>query len=215
MRVLETIQFFDSIAEKWDSWENLPELHQKFQSGFDEFGVKTGETILDIGCGTGNLSLSLLDSIGKDGRIHALDISPKMIEIARRKISDPRTTWHVGDAASLPLPDGSMDRVFCCSVWPHFNDHSIIVREIRRVLRNHGTVHVWHLISRARINSIHRKAGEQSSHSIQEDVLKPAAETAGFLVAQGFTVTAMADDEHRYLVSAYKGNGADNGHFLE
>ena len=194
--------FFDGIAELWDGWEE-PSLRARIDAGLEELDLRGRETVLDVGCGTGNLTAALLERLDPDGRVIALDISPAMLAVARRKIEDPRVDWRCDDVARLPLPDASVDRVLCYTVWPHLDDPAAVAVELWRVLRPGGWLHVWHLIGRARVNEIHASAGA----AVQGDVLPPAEETARVLRAQGFEVTAVIDEESRYLVSALRPAG--------
>ncbi len=190
--------FFDGIAEKWDGWEDLPALARKLRAGLEEFGVGPDEVVLDVGCGTGNLTTALLARLSKSGRVVAIDIAPRMLELACAKNDDGRVAWHVAGAERVPLGDASVDRVFCYSVWPHFENVSSVAAELRRVLRPGGSLHVWHLAPRARINEIHASAGE----AVCGDVLPPAGEVAALLGRCGFAVTAAVDDDTRYVVTA-------------
>jgi len=123
-----------------------------------------------------------------------------MIEVAKGKITDERVTWHVADALRLPLDAASCDRVVCYSVWPHFDDVAGVGAELARVLRPSGSLHVWHLISRDRVNEIHASAGP----AVQKDILAPAEETARVLAGIGLEITKAIDTEMHYLVSATK-----------
>ena len=192
--------FFDGLAERWDGWEDLATLEQRLAAGLDEFGVRADETILDVGCGTGNLTRALLVKLSPAGRVFAVDISPKMIEIARRKVPDARVSWHSEDARRLTLGEGSCDRVICYSVWPHFEDHPSVAAELRRVLKPSGSLHVWHLIPRQRVNEIHAGAGE----AVCRDTLPPAEETAEVLAAAGFRIALTSESAGGYLVTAVK-----------
>lgn len=156
--------------------------------------------MLDVGCGTGNLAAALLDRLGAEGRIEAVDMSPRMIEAARRKISDPRVRWHLADASRLPLAGATCDRAICYSVWPHFSDPEVVARELGRALRAGGWIHVWHLISRARVNQIHADAGE----AVCRDQLPSAEDLARVLVRQGFELITAVETSESYLVTATK-----------
>lgn len=192
--------FFDGIAEKWDGWEDLARLSQKLADGLAELGVRPDEKVLDVGCGTGNLTRALLAKLSPAGRVVAVDISPRMVEVARSKISDPRVSWHSEDARRLPLADGAVDRVLCYSVWPHFEDRKAVAAELGRVLRPGGSLHVWHLASRHKINEIHAGAGE----AIRRDTLPPVRETADLLAAAGFRIATARESDAGYLVTAVK-----------
>jgi ubiquinone/menaquinone biosynthesis C-methylase UbiE len=192
--------FFDGIADKWDGWDDLTVLSRALASGLEELGVGVDETVLDVGCGTGNLTRALLERLSSAGVVHALDISARMIEVARGKVADGRVMWHLADARWLPLGDGACDRVICYSVWPHFEDRRAVAAELTRVLRPGGSLHVWHLSSRQRINEIHASAGE----AVRRDMLPPATETAELLAGIGLQVSAVVDAADRYLVTAVK-----------
>jgi demethylmenaquinone methyltransferase/2-methoxy-6-polyprenyl-1,4-benzoquinol methylase len=189
--------FFDGIAGSWDSWEDMEALDRRLADGLEELGVGPDETVLDVGCGTGNLTRALLARLSPAGRVVAMDISPGMLGVARRKVSDPRVAWLEADVGRLPLADASFDRAICFSVWPHIDDRAPAAAEIGRVLRPGGRLHVWHQIPRERVNEIHATAGD----AVSGDVLPPAAETAELISRAGYRITGV-DTAGRYLVSA-------------
>lgn len=192
--------YFDAIADQWDGWDDLVVLQRRMAAGLAELGLGAQETVLDVGCGTGNLTQALLTRLGDAGGVIAVDISPRMIEVARGKIRDPRVTWHVAGAERLPLDARSCDRIVCFSVWPHFPDLDAVCDELSRVLRPEGYLHVWHLNSRHKINEIHAGAGE----AVRGDFLLPATDTAAKLASSGFQVTTVLETAEQYLVSASK-----------
>lgn len=198
MSVEAKMEFFDGIADKWDGWEDLDMVAQKLSHGLDDLGVAADEAIVDVGCGTGNLTRALLSKLSDAGRVVAIDISNEMVKRAREKVPDPRVDWHVGDASRMPIDDSSVDRIICFSVWPHFEDPNAATEEFKRVLRRRGVLHIWHLSPRATINEIHVSAGE----AVANDVLVPATEAATLLEQHGFVPYEVIDDDERYLVSA-------------
>ena len=195
------IEFFDTIADQWDGWHDLRELARNLDAILEKFGIAPGATVVDAGCGTGNLTVSLLNGrLDPSGRVLAVDISKKMIDLARRKVTDPRVTWHCGPVDQLPLEDGTVDHVICFSAWPHFHDAATVTLEFRRVLRTGGSLHILHLISRSEVNRIHTHAHP----SVHHDMLLPASNVAGLLELHGFRIINMTDDDSRYLITACK-----------
>ncbi len=194
------IAFFDGIADKWDGWEDLDSLPLKLKEALEELGLGPNESVVDVGCGTGNLTKAVLAKLSTKGHVTAVDFSPAMIAAAQKKISDPRVTWHAADVHHLPIADGAADRVICYSVWPHFDDPAVCARELIRILRPGGVLHVWHLASRETINEIHANAGD----AVAPDVLHPAEETAALLSEEGMVIKEVIDDDRRYLVTAIK-----------
>lgn len=190
--------FFDAIADQWDGWDDLAALARRLAAGLEALGLERDETVLDVGCGTGNLTLALLARLSAAGRVHAIDASARMVAVARGKIADPRVTWHAVDALRLPLADASADRAICFSVWPHFDDPVAVATELGRVLRPGGRLHVWHWLPRERVNAIHAEAGP----AVRHDRLPPATETAALLTATGLPATALLDNAEGYLVTA-------------
>ena len=192
--------YFDGIADQWDGWEDLDEVRRKLAFGLAGMGLRPGETVADVGCGTGNLTRALLDKLSSEGRVVAADLSARMLDIARKKNPDPRVEWVGADAHHLPIQDGCVDRVICYSVWPHFDRPVAVAHELLRILRPGAKLHVWHLLSRQQVNEIHASAGE----AVRHDVLAGAGDLARLLDRQGFAVTLVVDEDHRYLVSALK-----------
>lgn len=196
--------FFDGIAHKWDSWEDLAAVAARLKSGLRQFGLSGSETVVDVGCGTGNLTLALLSELSAEGRVMAVDLSRRMIDVARGKVADRRVQWTVADAQFLPLPDGFAERVICYSVWPHLQDHAAAALELGRVLTPGGHLHIWHLLSRDRVNEIHASADE----AVRGDTLPEAKSTSQLLEHAGFKVVTAVDAADLYLVTAVKPNNA-------
>jgi ubiquinone/menaquinone biosynthesis C-methylase UbiE len=193
-------EYFDGLASRWDEIIDLPRVRSRLQPGLLAMEISADEHILDIGCGTGNLSLCLLEMLGPQGRIHAVDISPLMVACAKEKITDPRLRFHETSADKLPLDTATIHRAICFSTWPHITDQDGTLDELRRVLRDDGWLHVWHIDSRETINSIHRNAGE----AVRSDLLPPASELAARMEEHGFSVRAVIDDDVEYLIVAQR-----------
>jgi ubiquinone/menaquinone biosynthesis C-methylase UbiE len=76
-----------------------------------------GESILDVACGTGALTRMVAKSIGPNGRVVGLDLSPEMLAVARKITLDPSSAapikWREGDVNTIPFENETFDIVFC------------------------------------------------------------------------------------------------------
>lgn len=97
-----------------------------------------GEVVLDAGCGTGRVTEALLGRLPA-GRVVALDRSPAMVVLARRRLPPDRVSVVVADlSAPLPLRAGSLGAVVSTATFHWVPDHDALFRELSRVLRPGG-----------------------------------------------------------------------------
>jgi ubiquinone/menaquinone biosynthesis C-methylase UbiE len=126
---------FSPIAARYDATRDVPEdrLRACYARLIARGVLPERGQVLDVGCGTGQVSL-VLAAMGFD--IQGFDISPEMIDIARRKV---RTGWRarydVADVRVLPAADGSVDAVVVSKLFQHVGDWQAGCRELLRVLR--------------------------------------------------------------------------------
>jgi SAM-dependent methyltransferase len=113
---------------------------QKLAPLFIDFvGLADGETILDVGCGTGSLTFALART-GDLAAIAAIDYSPVFVEEAIRRNVDPRVTIRQADACALPFEDGMFDRALALLVLHFVPESGKALAEMRRVVRPGGVV---------------------------------------------------------------------------
>ena len=104
----------------------------------DAAGVASGQSVLDVCCGTGILARTAADRVGPTGRVVGVDLSESMLTVARRL--RPDLDWRRGDAADLPLPDASFDLVGCQSALMFLPDPTRALAEMGRAAGPQGTV---------------------------------------------------------------------------
>ena len=138
---------YDRISKFYDYTEGIFEK-KYINIALKEFKIRKGEVILEIGFGTGNALIAIAEYIGKNGMVHGIDISPKMLELANSKIRKRLFTGRVkltcGDAIKLPYPDNKFDAVFLSFTLELFDTCEIpkVLKEIRRVLKLNGKLGV-------------------------------------------------------------------------
>lgn len=98
-----------------------------------EASVRRGDRVLDVACGTGALTLAAAGIVGASGSVVGLDANPEMLAVARRK--PVSVEWLEGTAEALPLPDDSFDAVVSQFGFMFFEDKSMALREMMRVLK--------------------------------------------------------------------------------
>ena len=69
--------------------------------------VRAGECVVDVACGTGIVGRQAAHLVGPSGTVTGVDLNPAMVEVAARL--GPGVDWAVGDAATLPMDDGTVD----------------------------------------------------------------------------------------------------------
>lgn len=99
-------------------------------------GLKPGETVIDVACGTGDLSLAFAHAGA--GRVIGVDFTLEMLHVARERKADPRITYVQGDAQRLPLADACADVVSIAFGIRNVQDVGRALSEFRRVLRPGG-----------------------------------------------------------------------------
>jgi SAM-dependent methyltransferase len=125
---------------------------------FDEMAPEAGESILDVGCGSGALDRLLARRFGDANPITATDVNPFLLREAASLATEDqvadRITFRQGNAERLPFPDASFDHAFTVTVFEEV-DADLALRELFRVVRPGGRVGVivraidmpqwWHL----------------------------------------------------------------------
>jgi SAM-dependent methyltransferase len=108
-------------------------------------GIEPGATVVEIGCGTGNLLLLAARAV-PSATLIGLDPDPSALAVARRKARRAGVTLRLdhGYADRLPYPDGSVDRVLSAFMLHHLpgDQQQAALREVHRVLAPGGRLHL-------------------------------------------------------------------------
>jgi ubiquinone/menaquinone biosynthesis C-methylase UbiE len=148
----QTRQNYDRMSRWYDLFAAS---EKKFaETGLRILGVKTGERALEIGFGTGHSLAALAEQTGETGLAVGVELSPGMMEIARKRIQakglERSAQMMQGDGTLLPFAPNSFDAVFLSFTLELFSDTEIpvVLGECHRVLKREGKLGVVSLAKR-------------------------------------------------------------------
>ena len=141
----ETKAFYNKISRVYDFLSDRSEAPVR-NAALQLLAATKSERLLEIGFGTGHCLVALAKAVGPAGKVYGLDLSDKMVELARQNLAREhllaRSKLICGDAARLPYPDNSLDAVFMSFTLELFDTPEIpkVLTECKRVLRPGGRI---------------------------------------------------------------------------
>jgi demethylmenaquinone methyltransferase/2-methoxy-6-polyprenyl-1,4-benzoquinol methylase len=135
---------FDRIARVYDAMNLVISAFQEprwRRRAVELVGVRPGDRLLDVATGTGKVAADLVARAQPGGSVLGVDLSPRMIERARRRFGDrPGLEFVVGDALALPTRDGEFDAATIAFGMRNLPDYRRGFEEMARSLRPGGRV---------------------------------------------------------------------------
>lgn len=177
----------------WQMDASAPELYERYlvpaitsiwaDDLLDRVGLRRGESVLDIACGTGVVARSA-ERREHVGRLVGIDLNTAMLAIARRKSAT--VEWVEGSALDLPFEAGSFDVVLCQLGLQFFPDRPLALKEMSRVLKPAGRagLSVYSAIERtpaahAFVQALDRFLGAEASRTKRSEHLSCDAQEVG------------------------------------
>ncbi|QDT05717.1 Demethylmenaquinone methyltransferase [Rubripirellula lacrimiformis] len=137
--------FYDRISHAYDLIADGGE-HVARQRGLELLDVSEGESVLEIGFGTGHSLVSLADSVGTTGQVTGIDISSGMRDVSLKRLQESncadRVKLIVAETPPLPLDDDTFDVVSMSFTLELFALENIpaVLAECKRVLKPGGRI---------------------------------------------------------------------------
>ncbi len=167
--------------------------------------LRAGETILDIGCGSGDDVRRIAEFVRPGGSVVGIDSSRTMIEAAemRTPTGQSEVRYLVKDVHNLEFADSTFDGVWCERTLQHVNDPARVIQESRRVLRQGGRMVLidsdWETFvinhpDRALTRKILNAFCDSIAHGWSGRTLPALCSRAGFKTTEVFAETAFSSD---------------------
>ncbi|MFF3687121.1 class I SAM-dependent methyltransferase [Streptomyces sp. NPDC002187] len=188
-------EFFGARAADWDT--RFPDDGPAYAAGVAELGLGPGDAVLDAGCGTGRALPFLRSAVGPDGTVLGIDLTPGMLDAARRAGRHTSGSLLLADVAVLPLRGRALDAVFAAGLIAHLPQPQENLRELARVVRPGGRLALFHPIGRAALAA---RQGRQ----ITPDDLRAEPNLRALLAGSGWRMTSYTDEDACFLALAVR-----------
>lgn len=133
---------FNRIAPVYDQlndWLSLGQHHIWKEMAIKWSGAKTGDTVLDLCCGSGDIALRLARHVGATGQVYGVDFSCNLLETAKQRAqkqyAQPPITWVEADVLSLPFDNNQFDAATMGYGLRNVTDIAASLKELHRVLK--------------------------------------------------------------------------------
>jgi ubiquinone/menaquinone biosynthesis C-methylase UbiE len=106
-------------------------------------GLKDGDVVADLGCGTGFFARRMANAVAPNGKVYAVDIQPEMLDLLRRYVKDEGVTGVepvLGTETDPKLPEGGLDWILMADVYHEFQQPKPMLEAMRRSLKPTGKV---------------------------------------------------------------------------
>lgn len=134
----------ERLATCLDTQSALPEAGRIAAQSLALLHLSPGQSVLEVGCGTGVFLPLLAAVVGPGGRVVGIDHSPQFVAAAQERSAVAGVaevvTVQEADAYQLPFADATFDAAHCDRVLMHLDDPTAALREMRRVVKPGGTV---------------------------------------------------------------------------
>jgi ubiquinone/menaquinone biosynthesis C-methylase UbiE len=178
-----------------EEWQRVPDV-------LAALAVAPGAVIADLGAGDGFFTVRLARAVGNAGRVYAVDISTRSIDVLNgRKRRENLQNVEVVEAEpdDPKLPNASLDAVLIVNAYHEMTEYAAVLAHVKRALKPTGRFVIVEPFS-AKLRTASREA-QTRAHTIAPDIVRGELEAAGFVVTkleEEFARHAHGHDENRW-----------------
>ncbi|SEG76854.1 GMP synthase-Glutamine amidotransferase [Actinacidiphila yanglinensis] len=190
-----TRTFFAPRATGWE--QRFAADGPAYAAAVARMGLRPGQTVLDLGCGTGRALPELRAAVGDSGRVLGIDVTAAMLATAARAGRAGAAGLLLADCHRLPLPPAAVDAVFSAGLLDHLPVPAAGLREWARATAPGGTLLLFHPSTRAEHAARH-------GHAPRSDDLLARPHLAAALAATGWRLREYEDAAGRFVAAAVR-----------
>ncbi len=140
--------------------------------------LRSGETIADVGAGTGYFSLPLAEVVGPEGRVYAVDAQAEMLSLLKQKVDQSELSSVIlvhAEADQTGLPASCCSLFFLANVWHEIEDQIAVLGEAKRILKLGGRIAIldWR-------TDVEPEHGPPLAHRVDASRAMESLRSAGF-----------------------------------
>ncbi len=161
-------------------------------------GLTHGDTVADLGAGTGYFTRLLTRAVGETGKVYAVDIEPEMLDYIRQRddLGEAEVTTVLAAADDPRLPDGEIDLVLVVNTWHHIDDRLTYLEKLERALSPQGRVAI------VDYHEGELPVGPPAGHKLSRDAVVAEFDKVGWWLASESAVLP-----YQYLLVFYPPRG--------
>src|SRR5215203_148263 len=189
---MAVLQFSNKAARALERIYSSADVVAQRKATLERLALRSGESVIDIGCGPGFLCDEMAEAVGENGRVLGVDISDDLLTVARERNARSRLTYEHGDAERLDQPEASFDVAVSVQTLEFLNDPDRAIAEMFRVLKPGGRALIlntdwdrvaWYASDPDRMARVRRAWEAHCAHPRLPQTLVTRLRRAGFTIA--------------------------------
>jgi ubiquinone/menaquinone biosynthesis C-methylase UbiE len=179
---------------KRDEWQKPAAVIQALK-------LQEGQSVADIGAGSGYFTLRLARTVGQKGQVFAVDVDAGMLDYLRQRLAQEK----IQNVQVMQVPahdplllDGSLDLAFICDTYHHIEDRDVYLRKVHKALKPNGRLVIVDFYKKEGI-----PVGPPLSMRLSEETVKKELQGAGMKVTEKLTFLP-----YQYILVAQPTTGA-------